>query len=115
MLSGSLPGGIRRSLITDLLIELAAAGARIVVDCSGEGLRAAGPVADLVKINRAEASELLGADMADAASAATAISQLWGRDVVVTDGIRGGAAHLGGVDLSFDPPRAGRALSGRER
>ena len=47
-----------------------------------------------MKVNRAEAAELLGADMPDAASAATAISQTcWGRDVVVTDGVRGGAAR----------------------
>ena len=57
-----------------------------------------------MKINRAEACELIGSDVRDAASAAAAIFGLWGRDVVVTDGVHGGAARMGGHAMSFPPP-----------
>lgn len=105
VLSGSLPPGIRPHSVALLLNELRQRGARIIVDSSGEGLRATAPQADLVKINRAEASELIGSDAPDAASAASAIFALWGRDVVVTDGVVGGAARIDGRALSFGPPR----------
>jgi fructose-1-phosphate kinase PfkB-like protein len=105
VLSGSLPPGIRPHSVALLLSELRRRGARIVVDSSGEGLRATAPQADLIKINRAEAAELIGSAAPDAASAARAIFALWGRDVVVTDGVRGGAATIDGRARSFRAPR----------
>ena len=104
VLSGSLPPGIRPGSVALMLRELRRLGARIVVDGSGEGLRATAPEADLVKINRAEASELLGSPAPDAASAASAIFALWGRDVIVTDGVHGGAAMMDGHPMSFAAP-----------
>lgn len=112
-ISGSLPAGIEAGQVAALLSTLRQAGARIAVDSSGAGLRAMIAAADLVKVNRSEAEELLGAQHPDAASAAAALCARYGSDAVVTDGVRGGAALLSGVAHAIAPPGAlGRFSAG---
>ncbi|QDZ16254.1 1-phosphofructokinase family hexose kinase [Humibacter ginsenosidimutans] len=99
-LSGSVPPGVPLTALGDLLGELRATGARIAVDGSGAGLKATAPHADLVKVNRREASELLGADQQSAAAACRSLHEAHGVDAVVTDGVAGSAALLGGAEAS---------------
>ncbi|MFF2486050.1 PfkB family carbohydrate kinase [Microbacterium sp. NPDC058062] len=111
--SGSLPAGVPGEELAALLDALRAADARVAVDSSGEGLRALSASADLLKVNRSEVSELLGADFPDAGSAARALREGWGGGVVVTDGVRGGFALLGDDELEVAPPAApGRFSAG---
>ena len=85
---------------------------RIVVDSSGTGLRSLVGSADLVKVNRSEASELLGRDLGPA-DAARAIRAAGGCDAIVTDGVLPGAAVVAGAELVVRPPRrAGRFPAG---
>lgn len=112
LVSGSLPPGVPPSAVAELLGEARAAGVRTVVDSSGEGLRALVPVADLVKVNRAEAAELLDRD-GTPQEAARALADRWACDAVVTDGVRPGAAVIGGNVLPVRAPsRAGRFPAG---
>lgn len=105
VLSGSLPPGDGAAEATSaLLADLRGAGARVVVDGSGPGLRATIDHAALVKINRAEAEEHLGAEFATAQEAARALAARTGGDVVVTDGVRGGAGVIGGELIRFAAP-----------
>lgn len=111
-LSGAIPTEPGGDAVVILLRRLRTRGARIAVDGSGEGLRATIDVADLVKINLAEANDLLGFTP-DAVAAAAGIHRQWGCDVVVTDGVRGGAAVLAGEPLVFaGPERSGRFSAG---
>ncbi|MCD1570266.1 PfkB family carbohydrate kinase [Agromyces mediolanus] len=106
-LSGSVPAGIPLGELGELLRELrAASGARLAVDSSGAPLAALAGLADLVKVNLGEAAELLGAAPADAAAACAALAERFGTDSVVTDGVRGAAALLGGVGFAVAAPRA---------
>jgi fructose-1-phosphate kinase PfkB-like protein len=102
--SGSLPEGVSAHDVASLVGYLRAAGARVAVDSSGHGLRALAPLADLVKVNRAEAEGLLGAQQPDAAAAARAMHDGLGCDVVVTDGIRRGCAILREVEVTIPAP-----------
>ncbi len=108
-LSGSLPAGAPVQEVAALMRRLRAAGARIAVDSSGEALRALGPHADLVKVNRAEAAEVLGSEQPDSATAARALQNLLQCAVLVTDGVLPGAARIGGEEL----PIAAPATTGR--
>lgn len=102
-LSGSLPPGVDAAAAAELLRELRAGGSRVAVDSSGAGLAALGSSADLVKVNRAEASEVCG-PQAGAQAAARALRAMFGGDAVVTDGIRGAFAMLGDEEASVDAP-----------
>ncbi len=104
-LSGSIPRGVPLDELAGLLVELRAAGARVVVDGSGAGLRATAGAADLVKVNRHEAEELVGAPLATATEAGRALRERLGVDSVVTDGVYGAAALLGGAELLAPPTR----------
>lgn len=104
--SGSLPEGVPAEELAALLDRLRRAGARIAVDSSGVGLRAMAGGADLLKVNRGEVAELLGEAQPHAAAAAHALRARWGADAVVTDGIHGGFAMLGGVEVAVPPPDA---------
>ena len=118
VLSGSLPAGVRPDAIVGLLQSLRDRGAWVAVDSSGAGLRACAPHCDLVKINRAEARELLGADTGSAPGmtardAAHAIATGFDTDAVVTDGARGGFAVFGGSGYPLSAPtEAGRFPAG---
>lgn len=112
VLSGSLPQGVSPSGVGKLLGRLRASGAWVAVDGSGEGLQGTAAHADLIKVNRSEAAELLGAD-AGAAESALALGRRFAADAVVTDGIRGGFAVLGGEGMPLRPPlRRGRFSAG---
>lgn len=91
--SGSLPPGVPPAELAALLEELRGVGIRVAVDSSGRGLAALAQVADLVKVNRSEAGEYLGAEAAEAATLAAELRARVPRAaVVVTDGVRGAAA-----------------------
>lgn len=112
LLSGSLPEGARPAAVAELLGRARSAGVLTAVDSSGEGLRALAPVADLIKVNRAEAAELLDRDRSPQ-EAARALAGRWACDAVVTDGVRPGGAVAGGVALPVRAPsRAGRFPAG---
>lgn len=77
VLSGSLPGGVPAGFYADLIGLLKAAGRRVVVDASGEPMRAAiaaGPYA--IKPNLAELEEVLGIRLPDRAAVARAARSL---------------------------------------
>jgi 1-phosphofructokinase family hexose kinase len=96
VISGSLPAGAPPGGVAELITAARTAGARVCIDTAGPPLAtalAAGP--DLVKVNAAEAGDLLALP-ADTAPA-TLARGLWERTgrtgaVVVTAGIHGAAA-----------------------
>ncbi|WP_144876291.1 1-phosphofructokinase family hexose kinase [Microbacterium sp. 1.5R] len=104
--SGSIPPGVPPAELAALLSALRAGGSRVAVDTSGAALAHLAAHSDLVKVNRAEASELLDREMPDAASACRGLHEQFGVDAVVTDGIRGGAALYAGELHPLAPPRA---------
>jgi fructose-1-phosphate kinase PfkB-like protein len=75
------------------------------VDGSGEGLRATAPSAELVKVNRREASELIGVELPSAAEACRSLREHYGCDAVVTDGVAGSTALIGGAEVAVPPSR----------
>lgn len=83
-ISGSMPRGAPDDGYRDLVREARDAGVRVAVDCEGERLRLAleaGP--DIVKVNQAEARELLDVPTArreEALTAAQKLRQLAGGD-----------------------------------
>jgi len=103
VLSGSLPPGAPAEEVADLLDGCRRAGAWVALDGSGEGLRITARSADLLKVNRSEAAELLAED-ASAKRAAYEIFARFGVDVIVTDGVRGGSAIVGGEPIALSPP-----------
>ena len=103
-LSGSIPRGVPLNELGALLDRVSETGARVVVDGSGEGLRATAPAAQLVKVNRREASELLGVRLASAVDACRALRERYRVDAVVTDGVAGSAALVGDVEASAPEP-----------
>ncbi len=95
--NGSAPQGLAADAFAALIRTAHDAGLRVAVDTHGPALAAAlsvGP--DLVKINRAEAAELLGRDGAGAelAELAGMITDRTGGTVILTDG-RAGAVRRG--------------------
>lgn len=111
--SGSLPDGVPSEGLAALVASLRARGCRVAVDSSGDGLRALAPSADLIKVNASEAAALLDGRPMDASAAARAIAAEQRIDVVVTDGVRGGFAVIGGRDLELRSPAApGRFSAG---
>ena len=114
VLSGSLPPGKHAlETVPALLRSSRARGGRIVIDGSGAGLGATAHLADLVKVNRAEAGELLERSFPDAESACSALSNELGCDVIVTDGVRGAVAIWNGRTMGVPAPtRAGRFPAG---
>jgi 1-phosphofructokinase family hexose kinase len=94
-ISGSMPRGLRDGGYCDLVVEARAAGMRVAVDAEGEPLRLAldaGP--EIVKVNAAEASGLLGrsADGRDDAIGACADLRA----------LAGGGGHAGIVTRGAD-------------
>ncbi|NNC13841.1 hypothetical protein HII28_18425 [Planctomonas sp. JC2975] len=112
-LSGSVPSGVPLAGLGELLGDLRTAGARVAVDGSGAGLLATAQHADLIKVNRREASELLGVELASANDACHAVRERYGADVVITDGVAGSAALIGTVASAVAPAtRLGRFPAG---
>ena len=90
-LSGSLPADVQPERLRTLIERLRGRGARIAVDTSGPALAtavAAGP--DLIKVNSAEATELVGAG--SGAHLVRALQARTGGAAVVTSGIDGAYA-----------------------
>ena len=94
-ISGSLPRGAPDEGYRDLLAEARAAGVHVAVDAEGERLRLALEAhPDVVKVNQAEARELLGVPTARREEALAAASKL--RD------LSGGDGHAGVVTRGAD-------------
>jgi 1-phosphofructokinase family hexose kinase len=94
-ISGSMPRGLRDGGYRDLLAEARAAGMRIAIDAEGEPLRLAldaGP--EIVKVNAAEASGLLGETVAEREDALAASAKL--------RTLAGGEGHAGIVTSGAD-------------
>ncbi|TPW72793.1 1-phosphofructokinase family hexose kinase [Schumannella sp. 10F1B-5-1] len=129
-ISGSLPAALVSALLP-VVEQATAAGVRVAVDSSGDGLAAlldARP--HLVKVNRAEAAGVVGAAFGAAGAAAgednatdapllelaTALRDRAGRDdglVVVTDGAHGALAlNSAGAWLAHPDPEPGRFAVG---
>ena len=95
-ISGSMPRGAPDAGYRDLIAAARAAGARVALDSEGERLRTALEAApDIVKLNVAEAGELLGVPTArrdDSLAAASKIRDMAGGDGhagIVTRGAQG--------------------------
>jgi 1-phosphofructokinase family hexose kinase len=101
-ISGSMPRGAPDDGYRDLIAEARAAGVRLVLDSEGDRLRAAleaGP--DVVKLNVAEAGELLGVPTArrdDSLAAASKIRDMAGGDE------RAGIVTRGAVGVMLATP-----------
>jgi 6-phosphofructokinase 2 len=110
VVSGSLPPGASPDLLTELAAGAREAGARLVVDTSGEALRRAVEVGvDLLKPNAGELAALLGADHLGEEDIADAARELVGggrvRRVVVSLGAAGViAADADGQVVRAIPP-----------
>ena len=102
--SGSLPEGVDPVALAAVLADARGRGSRVALDMSGPALQTLAAAGDLVKVNRREASEILGRDLADAASACHALHGELAVDAVVTDGIHPGAALVDGDDLRIPAP-----------
>jgi 1-phosphofructokinase family hexose kinase len=93
-LAGSVPASIPTAVVVGALRDRAEAGDRLAVDTHGEMLRRVVREVrpDVVKVNRAEASELLDVrDGRPAVDLAAALRDRTGGTVVVTDGVDGSA------------------------
>jgi 1-phosphofructokinase family hexose kinase len=110
-LAGSLPDAPG---LADALLARRTHGDRIALDSSGPGLSALLDAVqpDLVKINAAEARELLGTG-GDATALAAAVHARTGGTVVVTEGAAGAVAlDAGGTWRAAPDPRPGRFAIG---
>lgn len=109
--SGSIPGA-RIADVAALIAGAGARGIRIALDTHGPALAtlldATRPA--LVKINRSEAEELLGAG--DAATLAGRLAERTHGVAVVTDGAEGASAAVGDDVWRAVPPAAGRFAVG---
>jgi 1-phosphofructokinase family hexose kinase len=116
VLSGSVPTGVPLDSLLGMLTARAAAGDRIAVDSHGSALdavvRRLRPA--LVKLNRLEAAELLGMPQeCEALELATAVREVTGGIVVVTDGASGAVAtDAAGSWRAHPHPRPGRFAVG---
>jgi 1-phosphofructokinase family hexose kinase len=99
--SGGLPESAPEGLLADAVRRLHDAGVRVAVDSHGAALHdAVGARPDLVKVNRAEALELVGGDRAEGAEPSVpellaAVQAGTGGLVVITDGAAGAWATDG--------------------
>ncbi len=109
VVTGSLPRGLAADTYGGLVEAARASGARTLVDCTGDALRAAlgaGPY--FVKINGHEAAELLGRSVAtwdEAEAAAGAIRELGAENAVVTMAAKGAVLLVRDRLLRVEPPR----------
>ena len=110
VLAGSLPGGLAPTTYADLTAELAARGARVILDASGPALAAALAASALpfaIKPNRHELEEWVGhalPTLADVAGAAQALRARGIALVVVSLGPEGALFCSRGETLHALPP-----------
>ena len=106
VLAGSLPPGVAPSFYAELIGDIQAAGARVVLDTSGAALRhgyAARPF--LLKPNAAEASELTGLPIASAEQALAAAATMPGiAQIVISMGAAGALLVASGRGWLATPP-----------
>jgi 1-phosphofructokinase len=103
--AGSLPPGAPPSTYAGLIRIAAQRGAKTILDASGAALRegvAARP--DLVKVNRAEAEELLGS-ASDLEGALGSVQAMGPAQVVISLGAEGAVAACGERRYRARPPR----------
>ncbi len=90
-ISGSVPAGIDHGILADRLAGTTARGVRLAVDVHGLALGSiierARP--EVIKINRFEAAELVGAEVGDLTDLGPAVQARGPVDVVITDGAAG--------------------------
>lgn len=111
--SGSLPDGVPLAGLAALLAEARSRGSRVALDTAGEALAVLAEQGDLVKVNRAEAADLIGRELPDAAAACDALHEWFGVDAVVTDGVRGAVGlHAGEAHPLPAPRTVGRYPAG---
>ncbi len=107
-LSGSLPPGSTPDLFAGLLGSLVAAGRRVWVDTSGAGLTAALAIARVgIKVNGAEAAEIVGRPIehpAEALAAARELRRGAAGPVILTLGERGAVLTSADGDWHARPP-----------
>jgi 1-phosphofructokinase family hexose kinase len=113
--SGSMPDSLSVDFLHDLVAAAIAAGCSVAIDSHGPGLaRALDARPTLVKVNRAEAAELLGLPIETALEQlVSAISARTGNSAVVTDGRDGslGASREGQTyHVTFDGRAGGFAV-----
>jgi 1-phosphofructokinase family hexose kinase len=106
VMAGSLPRGAPADGAARIVTGARAIGSRTCVDTSGPALAAAlAAQPDLVKVNAAEAAELLGAPAdADPLDLARALHERSGATAVVTAGVHGAAAWSGHSGQTVGPP-----------
>lgn len=104
--SGSLPASLDPEALAQLVRECATLGVPFALDTHGAALAAAVQAKPaLIKVNRAEARELLGcAATRDAAELAGDIHAMSAGMVIVTDGTEGAAATDGKRHWHIPPP-----------
>jgi tagatose 6-phosphate kinase len=109
VIDGSLPPNLHADTYARLTTGANVAGSRVVLDCAGAPLgHALGARPFLVKINAAEAAELLDAPVADFPAAARAtrrLRELGAENAMITLGERGALLNFAGVRYRFDAPR----------
>jgi 1-phosphofructokinase family hexose kinase len=106
VLAGSLPPGVAPTFYADLIHDIQAAGARVILDTSGAALRhgyAARPF--LLKPNAAEASELTGLPITSAEQALAAAATMPGiAQIVISLGAAGALLVEAGRGWLATPP-----------
>ena len=102
LISGGFPASLGPAALRSVVAVAASAGARVAVDSHGPVLRALlATGVDLLKVNRAEACEVLAVPPATPlADVVDALHALTGRLVVVTDGVAGLRATDGSRTLT---------------
>lgn len=97
-INGSPPTGLDPNALAELTALAHRAGVRVAVDVSGPSLAAVlAATPDLVKINRAEATDLLSeADGTDLGTMADRIAGRTGGSVIITDGSDGAVGRAPG-------------------
>jgi 1-phosphofructokinase family hexose kinase len=105
VIAGSLPGGAPPGGAAELVDAARAGGGRVCVDTSGPALAAALDARpDLVKVNAAEAADLLGHTTGDPLELAHRLHDRSGGTAVVTAGVHGAAAWSGPGGQTVGPP-----------
>lgn len=109
VIDGSLPPNLRADTYARLTTAAREAGRRVLIDCAGEPLgHALGARPFLVKINGAEAVELLDVPVADFPTAARALRRLRERgaeNAMITLGEQGALLDFAGVRYRFIAPQ----------
>jgi 1-phosphofructokinase family hexose kinase len=90
-ISGNVPPGIDHGVLAGVLADATARGVRVAVDVHGPALGSIIEQArpEVIKVNRYEALELIGAEVGELADLGPAVQARGPVDVVITDGSAG--------------------------